>query len=67
MEYVFRGQGQGDIWLEDGALVIASDDLLEEFHALVAEMDKVREEEIALLQERQARIAAAAARLDSKP
>jgi hypothetical protein len=59
-------QHQGDICLEDGTLVFASDDLLEKFQSLVAEMDQVREEEIALFQERQARIAAAAARLGSK-
>lgn len=60
-------QHQGDIWLEDGTLVFASDELLEKLQSLVAEMDKVREEETALFQERQARIVAAAARLGSKP
>jgi hypothetical protein len=60
-------QHQGDIWLEDGTLVFASDDLLERFQGLVAEMDKVREDETALFQERLARIAAAAARLGSEP
>lgn len=56
-------QHEGQLWLEDGGLVVASDTLLEELQALVAIMDNVREREVAMFAERQARIAAAASRL----
>lgn len=52
-------QHEGDIWLEDGELVFASSALLEQIRELAAQMDQVHEAEVALLQERQAHIAAA--------
>lgn len=59
-------QHDDELWLEDGTLVFACDTLLDEFSALVAVMDKVHEEEVVMFAERQARIAAAAARLGAK-
>ena len=60
-------QHSGEFWLEDGQLVVATDALLEELQLLAAEMDKVSEEEAALLQQRQGRLAATAARLGPRP
>lgn len=59
-------QNLGEIWLEDGSLVFASNDLLEDFCAIVAEMDKVRDDEVALLEERQTHIAASFASANYK-
>jgi hypothetical protein len=56
-------QHEGQLWLEEGDLVVSSETLLTELQALVAVMDKVREKEVAMFGERQARIAAAASRL----
>jgi hypothetical protein len=55
----------GQLWIEDGGLVVNSDALLTELQALVAIMDNVREREVAMFAERQAWIAAAAARLQA--
>jgi hypothetical protein len=56
---------EGRLWLEDGGLVVDSDALLTELQALVAPMDQVREKEVAMFAERQARIAAAVSRLQA--
>lgn len=53
------------IWLEGSELVIGSDALLTELQELVAIMDGVREKEVAMLHERQGRLAAAASKLKS--
>lgn len=50
-------QHDGDIWLEGGELVVADTDLLEQLQFLVAQIDEVRESEVALFHERQERIA----------
>jgi len=60
-------QHEEQLWLEDGQLVLSSDTLLTDLLALVEIMDNVRENEVAMFAERQARIAAAASRLAATP
>lgn len=49
---------EGEIWIEDGGLVFATEVLLAEFSAVVAVMDEIHEAEVAEMGARQAHIAA---------